>query len=72
MNTTEKLGALIEFGMSQHDIKRATGVSQASISRILSGLQADLKLSTVEAIDGLYRKEKRKHPKYKVAAGVEE
>ena len=67
MNTNEKLSELIKLGMSQHDIKREAGVSQASISRILAGSQVDLKMSTVKAIDSLYRRVRRKHPKIDTA-----
>lgn len=60
MNTSEKLSALLELGLSQWEISRETNISQATISRILDGKQKNPKESTVSAIAALYTKAKRR------------
>lgn len=53
MNASDKLRSLLAGGMSQSDIARAVGVSQPTISRIISG-QHDMKASTAARIDAVW------------------
>ena len=48
--------SLIASGMTQIDIRRETGISQASISRILTGKLADPRVSVAQALRDLHEK----------------
>ncbi len=48
--------SLIASGLTQLDIRRATGISQASISRILTGRLADPRVSVAQALRDLHDK----------------
>ncbi|MBK5145862.1 transcriptional regulator [Budviciaceae bacterium BWR-B9] len=45
---------LINAGLTQVDIQNKTGISQASISRILTGRSTDLRVSVVTALETLF------------------
>ncbi|MER5131455.1 helix-turn-helix transcriptional regulator [Serratia marcescens] len=52
----EIVKSLIASGMTQIDIRRETGISQASISRILTGKLADPRVSVAQALRDLHEK----------------
>ncbi|WP_126530470.1 helix-turn-helix transcriptional regulator [Serratia rubidaea] len=52
----EVVQSLIASGMTQLDIRRETGISQASISRILTGKLADPRVSVATALRALHEK----------------
>jgi predicted transcriptional regulator len=52
--------SLIDSGLTQLDIRRETGISQASISRILTGKLADPRVSVAQALRDLHNKVKEK------------
>ena len=47
----QTIEALIEAGETQVSIQNATGISQATISRILSGIAEEPRYSTVEKLN---------------------
>lgn len=52
---------LVASGMSQTQIEKQTGVRQPSISRVLTGVQADLSFADGKKIESLHkRRVKRK------------
>lgn len=44
---------LISSGLTQLEIRSRTGISQASISRIVSGKNSDPRLSVIRALENL-------------------
>ncbi|MCO7511388.1 transcriptional regulator [Serratia sp. JSRIV002] len=56
----EIVQSLVELGLTQLDIRRETGISQASISRILTGKLADPRVSVAQALRDLHNKVKEK------------
>lgn len=46
---------LIAAGYTQAQLERLTGVSQSSISRILTGTHTDPRHSTVRSLESFYR-----------------
>lgn len=48
--------SLIAAGYTQAQIEVSTGISQSSISRILTGTHTDPRHSTVCALEGFYQK----------------
>lgn len=56
LSPKEIVQSLIASGMTQIDIRRETGVSQASISRILTGKLADPRVSVAQALRDLHDK----------------
>ncbi|SFN75785.1 Helix-turn-helix [Izhakiella capsodis] len=50
----ETVQALIASGLTQVEIQARTGISQASISRIVSGKNADPRLSVVRTLEDLF------------------
>lgn len=56
LSSKEIVQALIASGMTQIDIRRETGISQASISRILTGKLADPRVSVAQALRDLHDK----------------
>lgn len=56
LSPKEIVQALIASGMTQIDIRRETGISQASISRILTGKLADPRVSVAQALRDLHDK----------------
>jgi transcriptional regulator with XRE-family HTH domain len=53
---SEKLTYLKSVGFSGVEIAKATGITQATISRIERGLHAEPKETAVRAIDALYER----------------
>lgn len=47
--------ALLDAGLTQSQIAEASGVTQSSISRLLTGVHADPRISTVRALENLLR-----------------
>ncbi|MDR5612431.1 MAG: helix-turn-helix transcriptional regulator [Arsenophonus sp.] len=45
---------LINSGLTQIQIQQKTGISQLSISRLLSGKNSDPRISVLKAIESLY------------------
>ncbi|AEF45823.1 hypothetical protein SerAS12_2703 [Serratia sp. AS12] len=58
LSPKEIVQSLIASGMTQIDIRRETGISQASISRILTGKLADPRVSVAQALRDLHDKVK--------------
>ncbi|WP_164099616.1 helix-turn-helix transcriptional regulator [Serratia marcescens] len=56
LTSKEIVKSLIASGMTQIDIRRETGISQASISRILTGKLADPRVSVAQALRDLHEK----------------
>ncbi|CAI0810818.1 MAG: helix-turn-helix transcriptional regulator [Serratia marcescens] len=56
LTSKEIVKFLIASGMTQIDIRRETGISQASISRILTGKLADPRVSVAQALRDLHDK----------------
>ncbi|CAI2068709.1 helix-turn-helix transcriptional regulator [Serratia quinivorans] len=56
LSPKEIVQSLIASGMTQIDIRRETGISQASISRILTGKLADPRVSVAQALRDLHDK----------------
>ncbi|AMH01855.1 helix-turn-helix domain-containing protein [Serratia liquefaciens] len=56
LSPKEIVQSLIASGMTQIDIRRETGISQASISRILTGKLADPRVSVAKALRDLHEK----------------
>ncbi|MFL4429656.1 helix-turn-helix transcriptional regulator [Serratia marcescens] len=56
LTSKEIVKSLIASGMTQIDIRRETGISQASISRILTGKLADPRVSVAQALRDLHDK----------------
>ena len=56
LTSKEIVKSLIASGMTQIDIRRETGISQASISRILTGKLADPRVSVTQALRDLHEK----------------
>jgi len=54
MNAKQKLKALVDLGLKQGDIAERVGVSQATISRILTNKHSDMKASTSDAISLMF------------------
>lgn len=54
LSAKEMIEALVKSGLTQIDVQKITGISQPSISRILSGKNADPRLSVVNAITKAY------------------
>ncbi|MEN3259077.1 helix-turn-helix transcriptional regulator [Sodalis endosymbiont of Spalangia cameroni] len=50
----EVVRSLLELGFTQKDLEKDTGVKQPSISRILTGKNADPRISTVRALEQFY------------------
>ena len=46
--------SLIALGFTQQDIEDSTGVSQATISRILNGFHRDPRFSTTEKLNRMF------------------
>jgi predicted transcriptional regulator len=47
--------ALFDLGLSQPDIEKKTGISQATVSRIHTGKSSDPRSSTVSKLEQLLR-----------------
>lgn len=56
LSPKEIVQSLIASGMTQIDIRRETGISQASISRILTGKLVDPRVSVANALRDLHEK----------------
>lgn len=56
LTSKEIVKSLIASGMTQIDIRRETGISQASISRILTGKLADPRVSVAQTLRDLHEK----------------
>ncbi|MBE5250965.1 MAG: helix-turn-helix transcriptional regulator [Enterobacterales bacterium endosymbiont of Blomia tropicalis] len=54
LSPQETVKALIASGLTQVEIQARTGISQASISRIVSGKNADPRLSVVRTLENLF------------------
>ncbi|WP_345894424.1 helix-turn-helix transcriptional regulator [Serratia marcescens] len=50
MTPQEMVAALVKAGYTQAQIAHETGVTQSSISRLLTGTHADPRISTVRAL----------------------
>ncbi|CDL85391.1 helix-turn-helix domain-containing protein [Xenorhabdus szentirmaii] len=50
----ELIKKIIDAGFSQKQVAKQIGVSQASLSRIMTGTSPDPRLSTVRAIERFY------------------
>ena len=51
----EMVKSLIDSGYTQNQIAEIAGVKQSSISRLLTGVHSDPRLSTVRAIEKLFQ-----------------
>lgn len=51
----ELVQALIDTGLTQNQIAKATGVAQSSICRLLTGVHSDPRVSTVRALEKLWK-----------------
>ncbi|PHM39290.1 transcriptional regulator [Xenorhabdus mauleonii] len=54
LSLQEMLQKLVESGYTQAQLSELTGVSQSSLSRILTGVSIDPRMSTASAISNLY------------------
>lgn len=54
LTAKEMIETLIKSGLTQVDVQKLTGISQPSISRILSGKNSDPRLSVIRAIEKAY------------------
>lgn len=50
--------SLIALGFTQQDIEDSTGISQATVSRILNGFHKDPRFSTTEKLNRMFKEAK--------------
>ena len=54
MNPAEHIRELISLGLTQKQIAQEIGVTQATVSRIVTGVQSDTRASIARRIEALY------------------